>query len=89
MVNSHLELFEVDEKLEPKKFKEFKAMKKDIRKQELAINQEEKKVEEKLKIERMKEAKAEAEKNKKGKQFGKMPMIRSQPPKVKRVEKKK
>ena len=25
----------------------------------------------------------------KGKQFGKMPMIRSQPPKVKRVEKKK
>jgi hypothetical protein len=33
--------------------------------------------------------KEELELTRKGKQYGKMPMIRSQPPKVKRVEKKK
>ena len=42
-----------------------------------------------MKLEESKRQREKKDKENKGKQFGKMPMIRSQPPKVKRFEKKK
>ena len=86
MILQHLEEFEEYEKIDPK---EFKAIKKEIRKQELEKNQLERKKNEEDKREKLKKQKEEDNARRKGKQFGKMPMIRSQPPKVKKVEKKK
>ena len=68
MINSHLELFNEFDDFDPVLFKD---MKKKIRRQELADNQEEKKIQKQLDLENYKKMKKEQDEMRKGKAFGK------------------
>ena len=86
MILQHLEDFEEFHKVDPVTFKE---LSREIRKKELEFNQKEKKENDDNKREQYKLQKELDNLRRKGKQFGKMPMIRSKPPQIKKVEKKK
>ena len=86
MINRALEEFVEFEKADPDAFRRFK---REIRKQELAENQNERKIEEIKKRDEFIRKKEEQEKLRRGKHMGKLPMFRSKkPPPPKKEEKK-